>query len=696
MRRFLPPVDETALAELEARLGSRLPPVIRSFYSELCGGEEDRGYLGILTLERALPNAARLTLPIGPDREARVLFPVRERDDGPFEAVVCEGPLSDTIWLLDGSRVSAMPGVDGQPRHALDWLRATLEESARGMPAPIDGAATQVNLAGLDLDAAPAELADATSAMSVSLAGFMHARIDFAAEDYVEVADSVRVQRFFKGPTGKTERAINGRGGITSRELDPQGNITKHVDANGASWLDRYDELGHVVYAVDGEDRPIRFNRDDEGRLVRAEDGAGRVFEYGRDAHGHIEWARTPRGGMTRHRYDQRGLEIETVDPEGRRTRRERDAQGNVVRVIHPNGGTTAFAYDFWGRLTSETLPDGRSYRYRYSPSGLLIETLDGVGRTRQISYDALGNILHEREPDGTGTTYQMGGLGWLASTRSALGTEVRGLYNREGWLVEIENERGERTINEYNATGVIVRQRSFDGREVRFLRDARDYIVGVVDDLGKTAIMRNKVGQVLGIVGPDGARREFEYDGRGALVGTRAPGTSMTWSRDADGEVERETVTVGGTAHQVETTRDLLGRRLLTKTSAGHAVEVRRGALSSEDSGRVVRRSGPAVRRARGAHARAISARSWSQSPSIAWSAATSCSVRPASKVARGTKENARSEGVWTKHKLAVSERMLNPTTDRAMCSSHTRRSSNAIRCHSERSNHDSRIGTP
>jgi Leucine-rich repeat (LRR) protein len=171
VRRFLPPVDETALAELEARLGSRLPPVIRSFYSELCGGEEDRGYLGILTLERALPNAARLTLPIGPDREARVLFPVRERDDGPFEAVVCEGPLSDTIWLLDGSRVSAMLGVDGQPRHALDWLRATLEESARGMPAPIDGAAAQVNLAGLDLDAAPAELADATSATSVSLAG---------------------------------------------------------------------------------------------------------------------------------------------------------------------------------------------------------------------------------------------------------------------------------------------------------------------------------------------------------------------------------------------------------------------------------------------------------------------------------------------------------------------------------------------
>jgi len=171
-RRFLPPLAEAALAAFEVRLGCQLPPVMRSFYLELCAGEEDRGYLGILTLERGVANASRSVLPGVPAAEASViLLPVRERDDGPFEAVVCGGRYADTIWLWDGAAVSPLAGPDGQPTPALDLLRDALDEALQGMPAPLGVPTTIVDLAGLDLDAAPPELARAVHAVDVSIGG---------------------------------------------------------------------------------------------------------------------------------------------------------------------------------------------------------------------------------------------------------------------------------------------------------------------------------------------------------------------------------------------------------------------------------------------------------------------------------------------------------------------------------------------
>jgi RHS repeat-associated protein len=412
--------------------------------------------------------------------------------------------------------------------------------------------------------------------------GIYHARIDFVGEGYVEVTDSVRVQRFFAGEGGKTAKAVNGRGGVTSRMIDPEGNITSHTDANASTWTYAYDELGNVTVSIDPEDRTIKFSRDKEGRVIRAEDSSGRVFEYGRDGNGHIEWARGPRGGMTVHRYDRRGLRLERIDPNGGRTQFEYDAHANIVKTTYPNGGVATRAYDFWGRIVSETFADGRVFQYRHTPAGRLLEARDSLGRTRQITYDALGNIVNEREPNGSDWSYRMSGLGWLAASSDPMGTEVRAFYNREGWLLRLVNERGESTEYERNANGVVVAEKTFDGRKVKYLRDARDYIVGIVDALGKTVIERNKVGQVVAIVGPDGATKEFEYDGRGALSVARSNGVTLAWTRDADGEIARESMSVGATTHFVETARDLMGRRIGTTTSAGHFVEVKRDAAGN------------------------------------------------------------------------------------------------------------------
>lgn len=185
-RRFLPPVGENALPAFESRLGVRLPPFVRSFYAELCGGEEDRGYLGVLTLERASTLARRARVPGTLDAEASVtVLPLRERDDGVLEAVVCDGRFADTMWSLTGATLSPIARPDGTASRAEDWLREGLIEALQDMPAPLDAATTNVDLSGLGLTAPPSEIARAVNATSVSIAG----------NQLVELPESLRTMK---------------------------------------------------------------------------------------------------------------------------------------------------------------------------------------------------------------------------------------------------------------------------------------------------------------------------------------------------------------------------------------------------------------------------------------------------------------------------------------------------------------------
>ena len=170
-RRFLPPIGE-AVASYEARLGCPLPTFVRVFYGELCGGEEDRGYLGVLTLTRGVASAVSVHLPDLLDTEANVIvLPMAERDDGALEVVVCEGRLAETMWLLDGPSAAPLVASDGSRLRVEDWLRTALSAALGDQPPPLDEGTSDVDLAGLGLEAAPGELSLAVHATRVSLGG---------------------------------------------------------------------------------------------------------------------------------------------------------------------------------------------------------------------------------------------------------------------------------------------------------------------------------------------------------------------------------------------------------------------------------------------------------------------------------------------------------------------------------------------
>ena len=400
--------------------------------------------------------------------------------------------------------------------------------------------------------------------------GIYHAHIDFGEEGYREVADSVRVQRIFSTPSGIVTKALNGRGGCTTRALDSAGNIVAQTDAMGGLWRYLYDHLANVVCRENPEGGTLKFRRDNEGRILEATDPAGGKVLYSRDRNGDIVWMQDPKGGVTRFTYNRRGLMTEHHHADGTTSRFTYDDAANLLSVQLANGALARYEYDYWGRRVADFEPDGTVSRNRYLPSGRLLDVVDNIGRRKAYEYDGLGNITSEQLPDGSTYRYVFGGLGWLTAVIHPNGDVVRGLFNREGWLERIENEAKEIYLREYDATGAMVKETFFDGTWKRYTRDAMSRIVAITDPLGKTAFERNKVGQVIKASAPTGEEVSLAYDVRGELERAATNEVAMEWSRDPLGHIVRERISVGDVMSEVDSERDARGRRTALKTSLG------------------------------------------------------------------------------------------------------------------------------
>jgi len=422
----------------------------------------------------------------------------------------------------------------------------------------------------------PAFLADGKT----QARGIYHARVDFGEEGYSEVADSVRVQRIFSSPGGVVTKALNGRGGCTTRQLDLFGNIAAQTDAMGGLWRYDYDHLGNVVRRENPEGGVLKFKRDTEGRILEATNPAGGKVLYSRDRNGDIVWMQDAKGGVVRFAYNRRGLMIEHGHADGNTTRFTYDDAANLLSVQLPNGAVARYEYDYWGRRVADLEPDGTVSRNRYLPSGRIAEVVDNLGRSKQYEYDGLGNITSERLPDGSVYGFVFGGLGWLTSVCHPNGDVVRGFFNREGWLQCIENEAREVYQRDHDANGVMVKETFFDGTWKRYTRDAMSRVTAITDALGKTTFERNKLGQVIAAAASSGEEQTFAYDSRGELERATADDVELEWSRDPLGHIVRERMSVGGAASEIHSERDPRGRRIGLRTSLGHEQRSPRDAL--------------------------------------------------------------------------------------------------------------------
>ncbi|PSU34144.1 RHS repeat-associated core domain-containing protein [Photobacterium lutimaris] len=136
------------------------------------------------------------------------------------------------------------------------------------------------------------------------------------------------------------------------------------------------------------------------------------------------------------------------------------------------------FEYDEINYTSVSTDSLGNTWRYEHNAQGLLTRKVSPKGNIWRFSYDSLSRKVAEIMPDGAVTHYR---------------------YNENGQLSELETADKSVTTFRYNRLGQIIQTTDGESRVWR-----SNY---------------NSFGRLLSQIGPDGAKREYEYDRHGMLV---------------------------------------------------------------------------------------------------------------------------------------------------------------------------------
>ncbi|WP_437804434.1 RHS repeat-associated core domain-containing protein [Sorangium sp. So ce693] len=408
--------------------------------------------------------------------------------------------------------------------------------------------------------------------------GIYHCRFVYDG-DYTEVVDSVRLQRFFRGPADEIGKAVNARGGVTARVFDERERMISLTDPTGATWIWKYDEMDEIGMETNPDAQVLHVRRDTLGREIEIVDPAGGSTTIHRDRFGEVVLMRDQVNGLIQFSHVERGLAREVIDERGGRHLFEYDYHGNCTARTFPNGARYQFTYDYWGRLLRIVNPLGHEIHLRYTRSGRVTHIVDQLGRTTSCCYDGMGNLVATTEPNGSTTTYEYGGLNWLTRVVHPDGSELRAFYNREGWLLYHLNERGEKSERSYLADGNLSSERQFHGASVRYQRDLLGRITGYDEGDGLHELKLSPAGQILEHVAHDNSARRFEYDPRGELMFASSAEVELTFERDTAGRITKESITVEGTTYVVQSWRNEAGDRLALRTSLGHELRVKRDA---------------------------------------------------------------------------------------------------------------------
>ncbi|WP_437910566.1 RHS repeat-associated core domain-containing protein [Sorangium sp. So ce327] len=360
--------------------------------------------------------------------------------------------------------------------------------------------------------------------------GIFHCKLEFSGDGYSEVADSLRVRRFFGNKHGKVDKSTWGAG-VLLHEYDSLGNIVAFRDAMGAMTRFERDAAGRVRAVVDPLGRRTQYAFDDRGALTELVRADGSVLRYTRDDLGNLLAVEDRRGAIVMYDYDERGLVSVATLPNGGVTRFEHDAHGNRTAVVEPNGAKKTIYYDDLGRVVATMDALSAVTRYAYDARGLLRTVSDPAGGVTTFEFDAEGRLARLVDAARRVGRLTWGGLNVLCDVQHDGAGPIRYRYNREGHLLEVHNERGQVHRFVRSLAGHVIREELMDGRTHDFRRDLfgrltqwRSSTGELVDArLGVAGYRYDPMGQLLAKIPAHGRAELFGFDEVGNLYATEA-----------------------------------------------------------------------------------------------------------------------------------------------------------------------------
>ncbi len=356
--------------------------------------------------------------------------------------------------------------------------------------------------------------------------------------------------------------------------------LTSVTNANGGTWSYHYDAAGRLTHETDWNGRTVRYRRDAGGRVVRRDNGAGQWVEHDLDWAGRSVRETTDAGVVTELAFDAGGRLV-LARGGGVDLERVHDPAGRLVAEV-VDGHRLTNTYDVLGRRTSRTTPAGVRTEWDHDPTGAPVR-LRSEGHVVDFSFDPVGReVCRIVDADlRLDRSHDIMGRPLAEQVDGSRGAPIRTQYGyaRGGLLVSIADSRWGSVDYALDPTGRVEAVLGREGLRERYDYDGVGNIVA--GHLGERFDEAPEQGRRVyhGTLLTRAGRDRFDHDGEGRVIARRRhtlSGRVDTWRYTWDVH-DRLTscVTPDGTAWSYA--YDATGRRTAKRRHApdGRVVEV-------------------------------------------------------------------------------------------------------------------------
>jgi RHS repeat-associated protein len=343
-----------------------------------------------------------------------------------------------------------------------------------------------------------------------------------------------REQAFDYDRRGHCVAFTNGNGETLRLKRDAAGQLVKATRADGEITSYEYDSVGKLVAGLNS-DIPVWFEYDDAGRLIREIQGQDWVRTY-YNAVGEVIRTQTSFDHEVRYELDPNSSVLKLVTGNNDTITFERDARGFETGRQMPGGLRLKQLFDSMGRLLEQRVNRTLDWRvtysspelrtaagnevvkrsYRYDPDGLVLSIKDGKWGSTAYAYDPAERLLNALRKEGLNEHFDFDATDNLTRIRQEGLTSVDDacIYGPGNRLLQ----RGD-TRYEYDLDGRLVRK-----TEAASTGQPQVWLYSW-----------DVLGQLKGLIRPDGTEWEYKYDAFGRRVAKLGPKSirQFLWNGD-------------------------------------------------------------------------------------------------------------------------------------------------------------------
>jgi RHS repeat-associated protein len=301
------------------------------------------------------------------------------------------------------------------------------------------------------------------------------------------------------------------------------------------------------------------------GALTRIQDRNGNQLTVTRSQTNQITLVSDGLGRTLTFTYDSSGYLSKVTDESGRSISMGHGGQSfplDLTSFTDAAGKTTTFTYTYpftGSAMASETLPLGNTiYTQTYDAVGRVIKQTDGLGNATSLAYSATGGATTVTDALGNKSSYTYGTPTLVTSYSDGLNSTGTFAYDSNSRPTMIMDRNGNKETITYHASGFPAsitdpngNTTSFtyaastfggftaydltgvtyaDGTSVSFTRDANGNVTKYTDAAGfNTSYTYNSRGQRLTMVNPLSGTTTYTYNSDGTLASVQTPAGDTT-----------------------------------------------------------------------------------------------------------------------------------------------------------------------